>query len=317
MFEFKPVTLNLFAEYEQRRKESPVKSADYTFTNLFGWADKYGLSVAFTDDFVIIHQKYPYHCLWAPVGNWDKLNAENLSELIHSVNIPSCHDNPLMASVSSCENRFCMHRVPDELAERIMGMYSGKVAVIEARGQWEYLYSRQELATLSGNRFHKKKNHVNGFYKSYACEYYPLTTEDGVKGSLEDVLELQNEWCKWHDCENSNSLYAENEAIFRVIGSWNAFGSLFGGSFYIDDKMVAFAVGEKLDDRTCVVHFEKAHSDYRGIYQAINHAFINNCTEGFEIINREQDMDEEGIRKAKLTYNPIDYLKKSTLVFTL
>ena len=115
----------------------------------------------------------------------------------------------------------------------------------------------------------------------------------------------------------STALYAENEAIFRVIGSWSAFGSLFGGSFYIDDKMVAFAVGEKLDDKTCVVHFEKAHSDYRGIYQAINHAFVNNCTEGFEIINREQDMDEEGIRKAKLTYNPINYLKKSTLVFTL
>lgn len=158
MFEFKPVTLNLFAEYEQKRKECPVKSADYTFTNLFGWADKYGLSVAFTDDFAVIHQKYPYHCLWAPVGNWDKLNAENLSELIHSVNIPSCHDNPLMASVSSHENRFCMHRVPDELAERVMDMYSGKVAVIEARGQWEYLYSRQELATLSGNRFRKEKS---------------------------------------------------------------------------------------------------------------------------------------------------------------
>ena len=127
-----------------------------------------------------------------------------------------------------------------------MDMYSGKVAVIEARGQWEYLYSRQELATLSGNRFHKKKNHVNGFYKSYACEYHPLTTEDGVKGSLEDVLELQNEWCKWHDCENSNSLYAENEAIFRVIGSWSAFGSLFGGSFYIDDKWSLLPLGKSL-----------------------------------------------------------------------
>ena len=162
-----------------------------------------------------------------------------------------------------------------------------QVYIVEARGQWEYLYSRQELATLSGNRFHKKKNHVNGFYKSYNCEYYPLTTE------------------------------SENDVIFKVIGSWDKIGTLFGGSFYIDDKMAAFAVGEKLDDKNCVVHFEKAHSDYRGIYQAINHAFVNNCTEGFEFINREQDMDEEGIRKAKLSYNPVNYLKKSTLVFTL
>ena len=318
MSKFQPITLNLRDQYLEKMKECPVKSADYTFTNLFGWADTYGLSMAFTEHFAFIHQQYPYQCLWAPVGDWKNINRENLSELLHSVNIPASQDNPLMASVSSTKDRVCMHRVPDAFVEYIMANYDKEqVYIVEARGQWEYLYSRQELATLSGNRFHKKKNHVNGFYKSYNCEYYPLTTESDVKGSLEDVLDLQNEWCKWHDCQNSSSLYAENDVIFKVIGSWDKIGILFGGSFYIDDKMAAFAVGEKLDDKNCVVHFEKAHSDYRGIYQAINHAFVNNCTEGFEFINREQDMDEEGIRKAKLSYNPVNYLKKSTLVFTL
>lgn len=318
MLKFQPITLNLREQYEEKRSECPVKSADYTFTNVFGWADTYGLSMAFTEHFAFIHQKHPYHCLWAPVGDWKNINKDNLSELIHSVTIPDSQDNPLMASVSSRENRICMHRVPDELVEHVMKNYdAGLVLILEAKGQWEYLYSREDLAALAGNRFHKKKNHVNGFYKSYTCEYHPLTTEEGVKGSLEDVLELQNEWCKWHDCQNSNSLYAENDVIFKVIGSWSKIGTLFGGSFYIDDKMVAFAVGEKLDDKSCVVHFEKAHTDYRGIYQAINHAFVNNCARDFEIINREQDMDEEGIRKAKLSYNPVNYLKKSTLVFTL
>lgn len=317
MLEFKPITLDLYDEYEKRRQACPVKSADYTFTNLWGWADKYGLTMAFTQNFAVIHQKFPYHCLWAPVGNWFNLDMETLHDFVHAVEIPYSEENPLMADAASHNGRLCMHRVTDDFAQYVAENYPGQVAVVEAKGQWEYLYSRQDLASLSGNRFHKKKNHVNGFYKSYPCEFYPLTVESGVKGSLEDVLDLQNEWCKWHDCENSASLYAENEAIFRVIGNWQRLGTLFGGSFYIDGKMVAFAVGERLDDESCVVHFEKAQTDYRGIYQAINHAFVNNCTEGFSVINREQDMDEEGIRKAKLSYNPIGYLKKSSLVFSI
>jgi hypothetical protein len=54
--------------------------------------------------------------------------------------------------------------------------------------------------------------------------------------------------------------------------------------------------------------------DYRGVYQAINNAFIRHEGEGFSFVNREQDMDEEGLRQAKETYNPVGFLKKSRLV---
>lgn len=318
MLEFKPVTLSLRDEYEKRREQCPVKSADYTFTNLWGWADKYGLSIAFTEHFAFIHQKFPYHCIWSPVGNWFNLEMDHFEKLLNSVYVPYSEEVPTMnIEDGSLHEKLCMHRVTDDLAQYIQQNYRKNVAIIEAKGQWEYIYSQKDLATLAGNRFHKKKNHVNSFYKSYECEFYPLTTQSGVKGSLDDLLELQNEWCKWHDCEHSPSLYAENDAVFRVIGNWEKLGNLFGGSFYIDNQMVAFAVGERLDDENVVVHFEKAKADYRGIYQAINHAFVNNCTEGYSFINREQDLDEEGIRKAKLSYNPVDFLKKSTLVFTM
>ena len=63
-----------------------------------------------------------------------------------------------------------------------------------------------------------------------------------------------------------------------------------------------------------VVHFEKVQPDYRGVYQAINNAFVVHAGQGFSVINREQDMGEEGLRQAKETYNPVGFLKKSRLV---
>lgn len=317
MLDFKPLVLAMHDGYEEKRKYCSVKSADYTFTNLWGWADKYGLSLAFTGDFAFISQKMPYRCIWAPVGDWDRLTKDVLDGLLESAAKDTDGENPPLLSGCSNKTEIYMHRVPDVLAEKIAGLYGDKVSVQEAPGQWEYLYSQKELASLSGNRFHKKKNHVNTFHKTYSFEQVMLTPQTGVKGSLEDVLLLQNEWCQWHDCQNSDSLYAENDAVFRVIGSWERLGTLFGNCFYIDNKMAAFAVGEKLDENSCVVHFEKAHTAYKGIYQAINHAFVNSCAEGLEIVNREQDMDEEGIRKAKQSYNPIGFLKKSTLVFNI
>ena len=127
------------------------------------------------------------------------------------------------------------------------------------------------------------------------------------------MLRLQEEWCKWRDCENSPSLQAENDAIFRVVGNWSRLPGLVGGALYVEDKIGAFAVGEKVGDMM-VVHFEKVQAELKGVYQAINQAFVSHSAGGVTLINREQDMDEPGLRQAKETYNPVGFLKKSRLV---
>ena len=289
---FVPVTLDLIDDYEAFRQRTPRRSADYTFTNLWGWAGYYGLSLGFRDDLVWVHQSAPEPRYWAPVGDWNAADWESHPEIRAGVTF---------------------HRAPDELGELLRARLNGRVRTDESREQWEYLYDREELATLSGNKFHKKKNHVNGFRKMYGEDYRPLDNRLNPRG-IEDVLALQEEWCRWRDCENSPSLQAENDVIFRVAGNWGRLHHLTGGSLYVEDKMVAFAIGEALDPETLVVHFEKVQPDYRGVYQAINNAFVVHAGQSFSVINREQDMGEEGLRQAKETYNPVGFLKKSRLV---
>ena len=321
-FEFLPITLDIRNEYEHIRQQSPIKSADYTFTNLWGWADYYGLSVAFIDSVAIIHQQRPYHCYWAPVGNWNEFDLDIIKKLPKRKDFPVLINNhpneiPAPCGHSSEENTICMHRVSEEFASIAQKTFGSAVINKETRGQWEYIYNKDDLATLSGNRYHKKKNHVNNFYKNHGKNYYELQLDPQKKGSIEEVLLLQEQWCKWHDCDASESLRAENDVIFRVVGSWEKLGNLMGGSLYVEDKMVAFAIAEELTSDTLVVHFEKAQTDYRGAYQAINHSLVNDYGQSYSFINREQDMDEEGLRKAKESYLPVDYLKKSTLVFNV
>ena len=221
----------------------------------------------------------------APVGDWNAVDWKSL--------LP-CSFNETAHEVV---------RVPEELLHVWQERLPGLVDAEEDRGQWEYLYKQEELADLPGNRFHKKRNHYNSYIKNYGePDYHDL--DDRM---IEDVLAVQDDWCQWHECEDSPSLRAENEAINRVLSHWNSFRSLVGGSLYVDGKMVAFSVGENLDGTSLGVHYEKGLSGFKGVYQTINCTFARRAGTGFTYINRAQDLDEEGLRQAKMTYMPTDF----------
>jgi hypothetical protein len=58
------------------------------------------------------------------------------------------------------------------------------------------------------------------------------------------------------------------------------------------------------------VHFEKARIDFRGAFQYINYAYAQSLPESVEFVNREQDLGDEGMRQAKMTYRPVGFVKK-------
>ena len=61
------------------------------------------------------------------------------------------------------------------------------------------------------------------------------------------------------------------------------------------------------------IHFEKGNTDSKGVYQAINQLFLEHSAKNFKIVNREQDLGDEGLRKAKESYNPHHMVSKYTL----
>ena len=284
--EFRPIQRERQREYARLLARCPQVVSDYSFLNLWAWAEDYGLRWAWEDNIVWIQQTHPRIFYWAPVGAWEEIDW-------HARFIESRNDQTTFV------------RVPQTLVDAWHAGLGDRVTTVEDRGHWDYIYSVDDLIELKGNRYHKKKNLLSQFRKKYDYVYTTLGPDliDHAKG-------MQEDWCAWRDCESSKILSAENRAIYRIFRDWDLLEGAMGGALMIGQVMVAYTVAEALSDDTLLIHFEKGGVEYKGVYQAINQMFLAHSGKGFRFVNREQDLDDEGLRKAKLSYLPVDFLKK-------
>ncbi|MDR0478189.1 MAG: DUF2156 domain-containing protein [Desulfobulbaceae bacterium] len=183
--------------------------------------------------------------------------------------------------------------------------------VAEDRDNFDYLHARQDLATLAGRRFHKKRNRVKGFVSSFDCQAGPL-----VDARMADALAVLD---RWRDKAEETEAFDDGDSAGDyteardALEHWQVLG-LRGRVYYIAGQPVAYAMGEELPDRkTFVIHFEKADTAYNGLYQFINQEFANTLPENIETINREQDLGVPGLRQAKLSYHSFGFVEKFTV----
>ncbi|MFZ3072126.1 MAG: DUF2156 domain-containing protein, partial [Thermodesulfobacteriota bacterium] len=169
----------------------------------------------------------------------------------------------------------------------------------EDRDNFDYLYLREDMTSLSGRKFHKKKNLVNAFMSNYSCEGMPLTEERHP-----DALTVLNDWRM--EREDPGDYDASREALEKMEEL-----SLCGSVYYVDHKPAAYTLGEELGRAdTFAVHFEKGSSDYKGLLQFVSQAFASLLPEKYVYINREQDLGIEGLRQTKLSLRPSGFIKK-------
>ena len=283
---FEPIRLDRQEDYLTLLAQCPQIASDYSFLNLWGWSEEYNLSWAWDQDLVWIHQRLPEECMWAPVGQWDAVDWPRRFK----------DNGPLPALFT---------RVPEFLANIWSEELGDKIQIEEERGNWDYLYRVEDLIELKGKRYHKKKNLVNQFNRKYDFTYLPFGAN-----MVEQAMAMQTDWCTWRDCESSDVLSSENRAIFKILTDWKQLAGLFGGALVADGSMVAYTVAEALTGDMLLIHFEKGDTQYKGVYQAINQMFLANSAAQYTFVNREQDLNDEGLRKAKLSYHPVDYQRK-------
>jgi uncharacterized protein len=290
-FEFFPIELIRQDAYRQNLSKCPNITSDYSFINLWGWATVYGLEWAWAENLVWIRQNFPKQKFWAPVGDWGNADWPKI-----------------IKGFSESVSEFV--RVPETLCDIWEKSLGHSLTAVEDRDQWDYVYDTKELIALSGNRFHKKKNLVNQFKRSYTYQYVPMTAD-----IVEQAKAMQEDWCTWRECSSDIELDHENHAIARVLADWDHLAGIMGGCIMIDGRVAAYTVGEKLTPEMMVIHFEKGSAEQKGVYQAINQMFLEHQDAEVPWVNREQDIGDEGLRKAKLSYHPVRFLKKYRISF--
>ena len=123
-------------------------------------------------------------------------------------------------------------------------------------------------------------------------------------------------WCL-ENCADENDNWEhdkidESKLVVYAIRHRDELG-MKGGALRAGGRIVAITLGERLTNDTFVVHFEKAFSDVQGAYPMINREFVRNELKQYTYVNREEDLGEEGLRKAKLSYRPERLLDKGMI----
>lgn len=196
----------------------------------------------------------------------------------------------------------------DEEAAEILKDFEGPFEIVEERMYFDYLYDANGLRNLSGKKYHKKKNHVNGFKKEYGDRYYMREM------SYEDKDEIFAYLDKWHSLREIEDAYNRDDyelkGIKYLIKECQMLDfKMFG--IYVDGELEAFTLGTYSDEeKTAYIHVEKANPNIRGLYAFVNQQFLVNCFPEALYVNREDDMGLEGLRQAKMSYNPIKLVKK-------
>jgi hypothetical protein len=179
-----------------------------------------------------------------------------------------------------------------------------KVEMIEDRDNFDYLYLRRDLAELHGNRFHKKKNRINYFASRHA--HVVITYEDRY---LDGCLELLAEWRRVHDEIEDRSVTFEADATGEALRMAVTLG-LEGVVVLVEGRVKAFTLGGRLNSKTSACHFEKGDPFLDGIYQLIDREFSRLLFTDCTYVNREQDLGLMNLRESKLSYRPVELVKK-------
>ena len=260
-----------------------------------------------------IWRKY-YHVQYAIHENKALLWLMREGGIMHSA-MPLCKEEDLKKYFDMTVEYFNqvlhiplkIYLADEEAVEYLHLKESDDFVVTEQVDLKDYLYDGEAMRKLSGKKLHKKKNHLNAFLKEYEgrYEFRRLCCSD-----RDDVWHFLDRWRAGKGDEVEQHLDYEVEGIHEILRQCLELDIRMSG-VYIDGKLEAFTIGSyNPAENMAVIHIEKANPEIRGLYQFINQQFLIEEFPEAVLINREDDLGLEGLRKAKLSYNPIDYARK-------
>ena len=288
MLEFSNISPKDIVQYNKYREKAPSNASEASFTTLFIWDNYYNLECSENGEFFFlrfnIKNREPSY--FFPIGSGDiKKAIDELSEYAES------NGEKLVFRLVSKENK-----------DVLLNLYGDRFSVKESRDSFDYVYLTEKMISLSGKKLHSKRNHLNYFLENYDFEYKKVVDKELLDKCAKKAYELV-------------SAKEKNKNSFELGAMKNYFENYFnfnqtGGVVEVNGEIAAMSFGEKISEDTALIQIELADENYRGAYQAINKLFCKNEWNSFTYVNREEDMGIEGLKKAKMSYQPEFLIKK-------
>lgn len=288
MLNFKLIEKTQIEEFKKYYDYSTALGCDLNLLNAYLWRNEYNINFAIYDDTLIKAYFKDDGSLWGycmPTGK----NIKGALEEIFA-DAYERGKKPFIVMLTNGQRAMLESNFPS------------KFTFERSPENQDYIYLTKELVTLQGKRFHAKRNHISKFYKTYNNTRFETIDDNNKSNALKVAID-------WYS-ENGIPTDESNEikAICEGLENMNDF-NMQGAVLYVEDKPVAMTLGSEISPNVYDINFEKALREYDGVYSVINNEFAKTLTK-YKYINREEDMGLEGLRKSKLSYNPVIILDR-------
>lgn len=289
MLSFREILLSDIEIVKNIFKTQASQSCDATFGNLFLWQQQHFQRVCIFEDTLFL--RYGDEYLF-PVGKMPIKQAINLIlEDAKERNVP-----------------FKMKLVTENQVNILKENFEDRFEFNLDRNNSDYVYETISLITLSGKKYHAKRNHIAKFDRKYNWTYEKMSEQN-----IPECKKMNEKWEQQLDIKDK-SIINEHIALEKAFENFLTL-NFKGGVLRVDGEVIAFSLGEEISENTFCTHFEKAISSFEGAYAKMNNEFTKNELSTYQFVNREEDMGIEGIRKAKTSYNPSFILNKYTVTY--
>ena len=226
--------------------------------------------------------------------------------------MPLCEPEYFEEAILKDRSIFNQFNIPFELScftekekNKVLALLPMTTVICEEDAS-DYVYEADKLRTLSGGKLQKRRNHYNAFLRNTEGR---VSTEEITVENKEEVKAFLAQWKT--DSNDEYFLY-EKEGVFSIldlIGQLPCKGLLLR----IDGEIKAFLIGTKSSSRMVQINIEKADPSIRGLYQAIEVAYLKRFYTEAILVNREDDMGLDALRQAKRALDPSEMILKYRL----
>ncbi len=291
IIDFQPISKEDRELYDKFLKNGEKRGCEYSFPNLYLWGD---IKIATVHGHIVMLGRFGDHYLYYfPLGDGNKRAVlDSIIEDSEARGIP-CRISGILE---------------EEVAE-MEALYPGVFDFQAKDSTFDYIYLSEDLAELTGKKYHAKRNHINKF-----TELHPNYKIEPIdENNLTRVAQMVEEWYAERIRKNPEEDFAlERIAIKKALADSREL--CMEGIILTDgDEVLAMTLGNRMYADTFDVNFEKARADVDGAYPMVNREFVRYITKKYpsvKYIDREEDMGVEGLRKAKKSYHPYMQFKK-------
>ncbi len=264
------------------------ESCEYCFGNIFIWSPIYSTYIARFEDYFLAADIRDNGAYCFPMGHGDLRKAVDA----------------VRADARERGRNLQFFGVTETDKRMLEAVCPGEFTFEADRDFFDYIYYREDLATLAGKKYHAKRNHIAAFERNENYTYEEINARN-----MTDCISMNEVWKKENLDKDPVGLEQEHAALMRAFENYDALG-FRGALLRVDGEVVAFTMGESMGGHMFCTHFEKAFAHVRGAYPMINREFAALSLTEFPLVNREEDTGDEGLRKAKQSYHPLKLLVK-------